>query len=256
MTAQYLLRFDDICPTLNWAIWNEVEAILKQVSIRPLLAVVPDNQDPELDVHPAAADFWERVRGWQSAGWSIGLHGYQHRFATTESGIMGLNAYSEFAGLPREEQQGKLRRAIAILRDHGVVPDLWIAPAHSFDETTLDALVDAGMRKISDGFFCYPHVDRRGLLWVPQQLWRLKPRRNGVWTACYHINRWTTADLMRFRRDVERYRSRITHFEEVCARYAGRRATAFDAAFAGAYGVWVHTLPKLSAVKRAFLRAV
>src|SRR5688572_15384620 len=40
---QYLLRFDDICPTMNWRVWAEIESVLIQREIKPLLAVVPDN---------------------------------------------------------------------------------------------------------------------------------------------------------------------------------------------------------------------
>src|SRR5260370_42375028 len=48
--------------------------------LKPILAVVPDNQDPMLKVDAPVADFWDRVRQWQARGWTIALHGYQHRY--------------------------------------------------------------------------------------------------------------------------------------------------------------------------------
>ena len=36
MTAQYLIRFDDICPTMNWAIWSRIEAVLLESLLQPL----------------------------------------------------------------------------------------------------------------------------------------------------------------------------------------------------------------------------
>jgi len=42
MAPRYIVWFDDICPTMNWAIWDDVEATLVEHGIRPLLAVVPD----------------------------------------------------------------------------------------------------------------------------------------------------------------------------------------------------------------------
>ena len=96
---QYLVRFDDICPTMNWSVWTQIEAELRQRNIKPILAVVPDNQDAKLRVDSPRSDFWDCVRGWQALGWTIGLHGYQHRYVTQQSGIVGLNARSEFAGL-------------------------------------------------------------------------------------------------------------------------------------------------------------
>jgi len=50
---------------------------------------------------------------------------------------LGLNSFSEFAGLPEEEQEAKISSTIAIFRANGVNPDLWIALGHSFNETTI-----------------------------------------------------------------------------------------------------------------------
>lgn len=47
--SKYLVRFDDLCPTANWDVWEPVEATLLDAGVRPLVAVVPDNQDPKLD---------------------------------------------------------------------------------------------------------------------------------------------------------------------------------------------------------------
>ena len=58
--AKYLLRFDDVCPGMNWTVWREVESVLHANGVRPLVAIVPDNRDAHLNVGPARADFWER----------------------------------------------------------------------------------------------------------------------------------------------------------------------------------------------------
>ena len=61
---RYILRFDDICPTMNWTLWGDIENILVQRALKPILAVVPDNQDPTLQVDAPVENFWERVREW------------------------------------------------------------------------------------------------------------------------------------------------------------------------------------------------
>jgi hypothetical protein len=66
--ARYLVRFDDICPGMNWRVWGEIEKILVDGGVKPMLAVVPANDDPQLDVAPREPGFWERVRGWQARG--------------------------------------------------------------------------------------------------------------------------------------------------------------------------------------------
>src|SRR5215472_8164987 len=99
MGARYLIRFDDICPTMNWVIWERVEKILVSTGIKPILAVVPDNQDPRLRAAEPNLDFWNKVRGWQSRGWTIGLHGYQHLASTRDGGVLKINKWGEFSGL-------------------------------------------------------------------------------------------------------------------------------------------------------------
>src|SRR5689334_4074686 len=123
--ARYLIRFDDLCPTMNWDMWSKIESVLVEHKVAPLLAVVPDNQDKKLVAGPAREDFWDRIRSFQARGWSIGLHGYQHLYVTRERGIVGIQPRSEFAGLSAELQKDKLQKAIQIFREQAIDPDLW-----------------------------------------------------------------------------------------------------------------------------------
>ena len=105
MSARFLVRFDDMCPTVNWPLWQQLEQVIIDEGISPILAVVPDNIDPALHEGERHERFWDVVRGWQGRGWSIGLHGYQHRYVNRNPGVVGLNHYSEFAGVPIQEQR-------------------------------------------------------------------------------------------------------------------------------------------------------
>jgi hypothetical protein len=60
--ATYLLRFDDLCPTMSKERFDRFMNIVKRHRIRPILAVVPDNQDPELNVNDPDPAFWNRMR--------------------------------------------------------------------------------------------------------------------------------------------------------------------------------------------------
>lgn len=233
---QFILRFDDVCPTMNWNVWREIESILLVAGIAPMIAVVPDNQDPELRVASPAQDFWDRVRTWQARGWSVALHGYQHRYVTQESGLIGLNRYSEFAGLPESVQAEKIRKGLTIFEREGVKADAWIAPAHSFDYTTLKVLAQYGPKLINDGFARWPYMDRFGLFWVPQQLWRFDRRRSGVWTVCFHCNLWTGDQLDAFHRDLITYRSEIAALSDIVKQFQGRGHSLADTLHAAVYG--------------------
>ena len=188
--ARYLVRFDDICPTMNWEVWERVEKILIEHAVRPILAVVPSNEDPHLDVAGSNPEFWSRVRGWQQRGWTIALHGCHHVYETTEAGLLGLNRRSEFAGLPREVQAERIAAGLRVLRREGVSAKVWVAPAHSFDLNTIEVLLEQGVDVISDGFFFRP-VRLFQAIWIPQQLWRFRPMPFGTWTICYHHNTFT-----------------------------------------------------------------
>jgi predicted deacetylase len=231
MGAQYLVRFDDICPTMNWDVWRQVETILDESGIKPLLAVVPDNRDAQLCAGPEDPRFWIRVREWQSRCWTIAMHGFQHRYVTSSAGIIGRNRYSEFAGLDESVQLSKLRNAAAIFEREQVRTDAWIAPAHSFDQATVRSLRKIGIDCISDGYSLFPYVCREELLWIPQQIARFRSMPFGTWTVCLHINGWKQQDIDRFRRDVTRFRSSITNVGGIRRQYRTRSQSVSDQLF-------------------------
>jgi predicted deacetylase len=225
----YLVRFDDICPTMDWAAWEEIEAALVEQGVSPILAVVPDNRDPRLMVAPAAANFWERVRGWQARGWTIGLHGLHHTYVNREAGMLQMNARSEFAGLSFEEQFAKLSLGLEVFAREGVRADVWIAPAHSFDGTTVLALKALGLHTISDGMAFSPYRDAGGTIWVPQQFARMRPVPWGIWTFCYHINGITPKALAEFKQSLKRLSLRMISLPE--AEALGDRRKSFPDRF-------------------------
>lgn len=222
--AKYLLRFDDLCPAMNWSVWSEIEEALVRKGIKPLLAVVPDNQDAVLKVAAPVDDFWKRVRSWQALGWTIGLHGFQHKYVTERAGIVTSKTKSEFAGLSAREQGEKLRRAVKIFARQGIQPRVWIAPNHSFDATTVTLLAGLGLTIISDGQCRFPFVCPRDMFWVPQQLYGMRPAPAGLWTVCYHHNRWSPQLLAQFHRDLDHYAEDIWSLETVIQTWQGRRS--------------------------------
>ncbi|HOX57023.1 MAG TPA: DUF2334 domain-containing protein [Candidatus Paceibacterota bacterium] len=207
---------------MNWKVWSAIESALRERNLKPILAVVPDNQDPALRVEAPVEDFWERVRGWQARGWTIALHGYQHRYVTCHPGIVTPRKKSEFAGLPAAEQEEKLRRGMRIFKHHGLKPDLWIAPSNCFDATTVSLLHTVGISMICDGCFRFPFVCERNMFWIPQQLFGFRPAPAGVWTVCYHHNQWTAADLRQFREDLDQYGPEIASVDDVAREWQGR----------------------------------
>ncbi len=210
-SARYLFRFDDICPTMNWSVWDQIELVLLKYDIKPILAVVPDNKDQQLMVSDARIDFWDRVRQWQSWGWTIALHGYQHVYVNQKSGLLGITPNSEFAGLSREIQETKLRKGLTVFHSNGIHTETWITPSHSFDVLTLELLKSLGILIISDGFSTRAYIDRMGLVWIPCQQWeRIRPQKAGLYTVVIHPNSWSGDSVERFVQDIIAFRKQIT----------------------------------------------
>ncbi|HXJ77084.1 MAG TPA: DUF2334 domain-containing protein, partial [Candidatus Methylomirabilis sp.] len=195
--TRLLLRFDDICPTMNWAMWDAIEAVLDEFGAQPILAVVPDNQSPKLMVAPPNAKFWDRARAWQAKGWVIGQHGFRHILDSRGSGLVPWWKSSEFAGHPLDVQRDRIERGMAILRGEGLKPLAWVAPAHSFDAVTLRVLRELNLDVVSDGVNFRPYKDALGLVWIPQQPWRPIAAAGGTWTACFHSNQMKSVEPVR-----------------------------------------------------------
>ena len=208
--ARYLVRLDDACPWMNAERWGAVEALLDRYGVSPIVAVVPHCADPELRVAPEDPTFWERARRWQAKGWTIGLHGLDHVFTGKNRGLVPLNDYTEFAGRPEAEQRNKIRLGWEGLRSHGLEPRVWVAPAHTFDRTTLLCLEqETTIRVVSDGL-ARNAFRRWGFLWIPQQLWRPRRMPAGLWTLCLHPNEITDAELENLSRFLAQHSAQVT----------------------------------------------
>lgn len=57
MTRKILVRFDDICPTMDFANFNEAVNLMDKYGIKPLIGVIPECKDKDLEIEPAHADF-------------------------------------------------------------------------------------------------------------------------------------------------------------------------------------------------------
>ena len=185
--AQYLLRFDDLCPTMSRARWERFVPLIEEFGIRPILAVVRYNRDPALQVSPADPEFWGQMRRMEAAGATIALHGYRHLCDRRGRSLLPLHRHSEFAGVSEETQQRWIGTGLGILRDNGLNPKLWVAPFHGFDANTLSALREEGIDMLSDGLARVPFI-RGGVTWIPQQLWAPVDKPKGLWTICIHSN--------------------------------------------------------------------
>lgn len=146
-----LIRFDDICPTMDFYQWGRAVELLDKYAVKPLIGVVPECKDPELMIEAPHDDFWDYMKQLEAKGYTIALHGLYHLYDSQERGIVNHSYHSEFSGHTYEKQVEKIRKGKDILTKHGITTDVFFAPAHSYDRNTLKALHANGFKFLSDG---------------------------------------------------------------------------------------------------------
>ncbi|RZL51213.1 MAG: DUF2334 domain-containing protein [Pedobacter sp.] len=185
--AQYFIRLDDLCPTNNLQKWVRFFDLFDQYQIKPIIAVIPANKDPKLlTIAKENPEYWQLVRELQQKEYIIGMHGFEHLYQTNHSGNLKANNRSEFAGLPYEQQEKKIYAATEIFLREKVKPIVFVAPAHTFDCSTLLAIKKwTGIEIISDGLLAHPYI-KEGFKWIPVQLSEPVWKKNGTWTLNFH----------------------------------------------------------------------
>jgi len=235
MGAEYLLRLDDACPTMDLGKWRAVEQVLMLRGIRPIVAIVPANEDAALVRGAADPSFWQRARTWARAGWVIGLHGYSHTLRPSRAGLVPVQDRSEFVDLPLDEQRRRIREGVKTLEANGLPAEAWVAPAHGFDMMTVQALrVESEIRLISDGFARRAYR-REGFVWLPQQLWRPRAMKSGLWTTCLHPNEMDDGAVRALGEFLAAHAGAFPDPRDAAAKSEPYGPT--DAVFAAAFGV-------------------
>ena len=184
--TECMIRLDDITPDMNWERFYRAKEIFDRYQICPLIGVVPDNRDTTLHKEGNRDDFWNVIYQLQQSGWAVAQHGTYHCYVTEDSGILGINPFSEFAGLSYEVQLDKLQTGRRILEENGIRTDIFMAPGHTYDRNTLKALAECGFRVITDGLSSKPYLEE-GILCIPCRLRGFKAPK-GMDTVCLHTN--------------------------------------------------------------------
>ena len=223
------VRLDDITPDMDWERFYKFKALLDRYQVKPLIGVVPDNRDPGLvkkqePDRQTPEDFWEYVKELKRHGWVIAMHGCHHVYTTDRGGLFPLNNFSEFAGLPFEQQKKLLAEGKDLLAEKGIETELFMAPAHSYDKNTLKALKETGFQGLTDGFGDFPYYFR-GLAFYPISfmLGRTFRKKEGYSTMVVHTGTVSEEDLKRYESYFQRQDVSWISFEEYLKIPGGKR---------------------------------
>lgn len=212
----YLFRLDDASEYMDIQKWNKLETIFDKYSVKPIVGIIPHNEDKSLVLKYQFNDsFWQLANCWKEKDWRIALHGFNHVYSTSEGGINPVQARSEFAGLPLEKQREKIRQGYDILNSHGIKPDIFFAPSHTFDLNTLEALrLETDIRIISDTIA--NDVYKNGDFWmIPQQTGGCRKLPFKLVTICLHPNSMDSKSTSNLEMFIQENRGKIISANDI-----------------------------------------
>jgi predicted deacetylase len=216
--VKYIIRLDDACPTMNWQKWNKIFNILDNYDIKPVIAVIPNNEDESMKIDKYNNNFWNEVRNWKNKNYYIAMHGYNHKYISKNGGLIPMNNQSEFAGVDIKIQKEKIKKGWKIFKENEIIPNIWVAPSHTFDRNTLKILKEeTDIKIISDGIAYYPY-NKDGFFWIPQQLWWYEEKKEGVWTICLHPNNMNDKQIRNLevviKKNLKKFKVNLTELYE------------------------------------------
>ena len=227
-----VIRIDDICPEMDWIKTERFIKLLEEHSIKPLIGVVPFNHDrqitaPEERRNPDFADqnaYAAWLKEKQEAGWCIALHGCFHVYTSKNGGLFPLNDFSEFAGVPYKRQKRMISRGRDRLKELGVRCNIFMAPAHAYDEDTLKALRSCGFKYVTDGYGSKPYM-YKGLKFLPISLLRSKELKadKGITTFVVHTWEMEDSDFEEYAKLFSEQRERFADYEEMLNAEASKK---------------------------------
>lgn len=216
---KFIIRLDDACPTMNQEKWDKMEKLLDKYDIKPIVGMIPDNEDEEF-CYEEIPDFWENyAQKWQKKNWIIALHGLHHQYTVWK------NRKTEYRGKSYEEQKQMLEKGYYILLEKGITPTCFFAPNHTFDKNTIKACRDLKYFKfISDGIALYPYREL-DMLFLPNIFdTPHKISKEGIFTFVYHPNKMKEEQFEYLEEFIKQYQENfVVNLDEILEKYHHRK---------------------------------
>ena len=241
------VRLDDITPDMDYEKFYRMKQLLDTYQIKPLIGVVPFNEDKNLMRSPKMKDFAGFLQGLLQEGYVAALHGYQHLYSSNKGGLFPLNHFSEYAGVPLEKQNEMIAKGKKQLQSWGIDTDIFMAPGHTFDGNTLKALKKNGFRYVTDGFGKQPYM-KSGLVFLPIAIKQTDcyKQTDDYTTLVFHTNTMEEADFEKYQRMFEELKDSFIAYADYLKQEPYKR-TVFGHIWEYGMATMKHVLVKLRA---------
>ncbi|SEJ29189.1 hypothetical protein SAMN04488018_12217 [Myroides marinus] len=216
---KYIVRFDDLCPTMDWNKFSKIKEALEEYGIKSVLGVVPINRDPVLNIADNITEemFYHNIIKFKNYGDTIAQHGTYHIMHNCSGGIMKINKYGEICELPYNKQLELLTIGKQILVERNIWEPYYMAPAHSFDDNTLKALKELNFLALTDGWGGYPY-QLEDIICVPQLFAKPFTKFNiGYQTICLHTNNMNKFQIEEFVNFIHSNKGSFVNFKDIVA---------------------------------------
>ena len=210
-----LIRIDDIAENMNWDLMEKSELLFEKYRIKPVLGVIPKNEDNELLSYSKKDDFWEKVRIWKNKGWEIAMHGYTHVYdkMSRKDDYFNYGGGSEFCGHSLETQMLRIKNGLKKFADEKIKIRTFFAPNHTYDENTFVALKSLGINEIIDGYGLMPYTENN-IKFIPQLLHKIVALPFGIQSTQIHLNEWKQKDFDNFEKFIIKNLNKIITYEQ------------------------------------------
>jgi len=215
LLMKILIRFDDVAENMNWPLMNKCEVLFDKLNIKPVMGVIPSNEDKDLLIYPKKENFWGIVKKWQSKGWEIAMHGYNHIYdkETNRKDFFEYGGKSEFFGHTLDVQLKKVKKGLEIFKKNNINVRTFFSPNHTYDLNTFEALKLSGINQVIDGYGLKPYLENN-IKFIPQLFYKPIFLPLGLQTTQIHLNYWTEKELDNFLNIISKNYRKIISYEE------------------------------------------
>ena len=120
---------------------------------------------------------------------------------------------SEFFGHSLDVQFSKIKNGLKKFNEEKIKVRSFYAPNHTYDENTLIALKNSGIKEVIDGYGIMPYVEH-DIKFIPQLFYKVVTLPFGIQSTQIHLNYWNQKDFDNFEKFIIKNLKNIITYDQ------------------------------------------